>query len=214
VPTGNFGNIYAGYAARAMGLPIDRLLIASNSNDILTRFIESGEQRIAGVEPTLSPSMDIQISSNFERFLFDLFDRDGKALAAAMEGFRASGGMAVNAAQLARARATFDAGRLDDAGTLRAISDAERETGELLDPHTAVGYAVARQKRGDRSIPLVVLSTAHPAKFPEAIRLATGEPPPVPPRLADLAALPERYDVLPNDIAALKRLMDQATVFA
>jgi len=214
VPTGNFGNIYAGYAARAMGLPIDRLLIASNSNDILTRFIESGEQRITDVTPTFSPSMDIQVSSNFERFLFDLFDRDGKALAAAMEGFRATGNMDVSAAQLARAKAMFDAGRLDDAGTLRAIADAEREAGELLDPHTAVGYAVARQKRGDRAVPMVVLSTAHPAKFPDAVKLATGEAPPVPARLAGLAGRPERYETLPNDIGALKRLMDDAAVFA
>ncbi len=214
VPTGNFGNIYAGYAARAMGLPIERLLIASNSNDILTRFIESGEQRITGVTPTFSPSMDIQVSSNFERYLFDLFDRDGKALAAAMESFRATGNMNVSAAQLARARATFDAGRLDDGDTLRAIADAQRETGELLDPHTAVGYAVARQKRGDRAVPMVVLSTAHPAKFPDAVRQATGAAPPVPARLAALAARPERYQTLPNDIGALKRLMDDAAVFA
>jgi threonine synthase len=214
VPTGNFGNIYAGYAARAMGLPVERLLIASNSNDILARFIESGEQRLEGVTPTWSPSMDIQVSSNFERFLFDLFDRDGKALARAMHAFRATGVMSVSAAQLARARSTFDAGRLDDAGTLRAIADARRETGELLDPHTAVAYAVARQKRGARDVPMVVLATAHPAKFPDAVRTATGETPPLPPRLADLANKPERCMTLPNDIAALKRLMDEVAVFA
>ncbi|HEX2888114.1 threonine synthase [Vineibacter terrae] len=214
VPTGNFGNIYAGYAARAMGLPIERLLIASNSNDILTRFIESGAQQMTGVTPTLSPSMDIQVSSNFERYLFDLFDRDGKALAAAMEGFRATGAMAVSPAQLARARAAFDAGRLDDAGTVDAIAAARRETGETLDPHTAVGYAVARHKRGDRAVPMVVLATAHPAKFPDAVRQATGAPPPVPARLAGLASRPERYETLPNDIGALKRLMDGAAVFA
>jgi len=214
VPTGNFGNIYAGYAARAMGLPIDRLLIASNSNDILTRFIESGEQQMTGVMPTLSPSMDIQVSSNFERYLFDLFDRDGKALAAAMEHFRATGAMAVSAAQLARARATFDAGRLDDRGTVDAIADARRETGETLDPHTAVGYAVARRHRGDPAVPMVVLATAHPAKFPDAVRQATGATPAMPARLAGLAARPERYETLPNDIRALKRLLDDAAVFA
>jgi len=214
VPTGNFGNIYAGYAARAMGLPVDRLLIASNSNDILTRFIESGEQRITGVMPTFSPSMDIQVSSNFERFLFDLFDRDGSMLARAMESFRATGAMTVSPAQLVRARAAFDAGRLDDGDTLRAIADAERETGELLDPHTAVGYAVARRQRGDTATPMVVLATAHPAKFPDAVRLAVGKVPPMPPRLADLSARLERYQTLPNDIGALKRLMDDTTVFA
>jgi threonine synthase len=214
VPTGNFGNIYAGYAAQAMGLPIERLLIASNSNDILTRFIESGEQRMSGVTPTFSPSMDIQVSSNFERFLFDLFDRDGRALASAMETFRATGAMAVSAAQLARARATFDAGRLDDASTLRAIADARHETGKILDPHTAVGYAVASRHRGDRAVPMVVLATAHPAKFPDAVRQAIGELPPMPARLADLASRPERYETLANDLSALKRLMDGAVVFA
>jgi threonine synthase len=214
VPTGNFGNIYAGYAARAMGLPVERLLIAANSNDILARFMDSGEQRLEGVTPTWSPSMDIQVSSNFERFLFDLFDRDGRALARTMQAFRATGAMTVSPAQLERARSTFDAGRLDDAGTLRAIADARRETGELLDPHTAVAYAVARQKRGARDVPMVVLATAHPAKFPDAVKAATGEAPPLPARLADLATKPERCATLPNDIAALKRLMDEVAVFA
>jgi threonine synthase len=212
VPTGNFGNIYAGYAARQMGLPIERLVIASNSNDILTRFIDSGEQRLAGVASTYSPSMDIQVSSNFERFLFDLFDRDGRALAAAMERFRGTGAMSVTATQLARAKQTFDAGRVDDAGTLRAIAEARRESGEILDPHTAVAYAVARQKRGDRAVPMVVLATAHPAKFPDAVGRAIGAPPPVPPRLAALASLPERCQTLPNDIGALKRLMNDVMV--
>ncbi|QQS13737.1 MAG: threonine synthase [Rhodospirillales bacterium] len=211
VPSGNFGNIYSAYAARAMGLPVARLVIAANRNDILARFVETGTQTMQGVEPTLSPSMDIQVSSNFERLLFDLFDRDGVALAAAMESFRATGRMAVSAERLARMRAVFDAGRLDDAGTLRVIAEALRDTGETLDPHSAVGYAVARAKRGDPSIPMVVLATAHPAKFPDAVEKATGRRPALPPRLADLYDRPERCAALPNDIAALQRLMDSTS---
>jgi threonine synthase len=208
VPTGNFGNIYAAYAAKQMGAPIGRLIIATNTNDILARFIESGAQTMAGVEATLSPSMDIQVSSNFERLLFDLFDRDGRALAKAMAAFRSTGTMRASAAQLLRARGIFDAGRLDDAGTLRVIAEALRDTGELLDPHTAVGYAVARQKRGDPSLPMVVLGTAHPAKFPDAVEKAVGKRPELPERMADLYKRPERCTVLGNDLRALQQLMD------
>ncbi|MCW5671872.1 MAG: threonine synthase [Hydrogenophaga sp.] len=212
VPTGNFGNIYAAYAAKQMGAPIGRLIIATNSNDILARFIESGAQSMAAVEATLSPSMDIQVSSNFERLLFDLFDRDGRALAKAMAAFRATGTMRASAAQLLRARGIFDAGRLDDAGTLRVIAEALRDTGELLDPHTAIGYAVARQKRGDPSLPMVVLGTAHPAKFPDAVEKAVGKRPELPERLADLYKRPERCTVLGNDLQALQQLMDTTPV--
>ena len=160
------------------------------------------------VEATLSPSMDIQVSSNFERLLFDLFDRDGRALAKAMASFRASGTMRASSAQLLRARGLFDAGRLDDAGTVRVIAEALRDTGELLDPHTAVGYAVARQKRGNPELPMVVLATAHPAKFPDAVERAVGTRPQLPERLADLYKRPERCTVLDNDLQALQQLMD------
>jgi threonine synthase len=208
VPTGNFGNVYAGYAAERMGLPVHHFVVATNSNDILARFFESGAMSIAGVVPTLSPSMDIQISSNFERLLFDLYDRSGKALAEAMAEFRRTGALEVGGNALAQVRALFDAGRLDDEGTLAAIADCRRRFGETLDPHTAVGYAVAQQHRRDASVPMVVLATAHPAKFPDAVARATGERPRLPARLADLMDRAERVEGLTNDVAALKALID------
>ncbi len=207
VPTGNFGNVFAGYVARQMGLPIERLTVATNSNDILARFFESGAMTMGGVTPTLSPSMDIQVSSNFERLLFDLLGRDGAATKAAVTGFRESGSFAVPAAALAEARHLFDAGRLDDEGTLREIRRVKAETGMTVDPHTAVGIAVARQKARAGDPPTVVLATAHPAKFPDAVERATGERPRLPARLADLYERPERLERLGNDAEALKRLV-------
>lgn len=209
VPSGNFGNVYAGYAARQMGLPVSHFVIATNTNDILARFFESGRMTMSEVVSTYSPSMDIQISSNFERLLFDLYDRDGKALADAMAAFRSSGTLAVGANALGGVREVFDAGRLDDAGTLAAIADCHRRFGETLDPHTAIGYAVAQQHRRDPAVPMVVLATAHPAKFPDAVQKATGERPQLPARLADLLDRTERLDGLPNDVVALKELIDE-----
>jgi len=208
VPTGNFGNVYAGYAARQMGLPVSHFVVASNSNDILPRFFDSGTMTRTDVVPTLSPSMDIQISSNFERLLFDLYGRDGKALADAMATFRSTGNLKVGANALGGVRALFDSGRLDDAGTLAAIADCRKRYGETLDPHSAVGYAVARRHRRDPAVPMVVLATAHPAKFPDAVQKATGERPALPPRLADLLQRTERVDGLTNDVEALKQLID------
>jgi threonine synthase len=209
VPTGNFGNVYAGYAARQMGLPVSHFVVATNSNDILARFFETGAMTMTDVVPTYSPSMDIQISSNFERLLFDLYGRDGKALAEAMAGFRSSGTLKVGANALGGVRELFDAGRLDDDGTLKAIVDCRRQFGVTLDTHTAVGYAVAQQHRRDAKVPMIVLSTAHPAKFPDAVQKAVGERPALPPRLADLMDRTERVDGLPNDIVALKGLIDE-----
>ena len=208
VPSGNFGNVYAGYAARQMGLPVSHFVVGANSNDILARFFESGVMETSTVVPTLSPSMDIQISSNFERLLFDLYDRNGVALADAMVAFRSTGRLAVGANALAGVRQLFDAGRLDDAGTLAAIADCRRRYGETIDPHTAVGYAVAQQHRRDPAVPMVVLATAHPAKFPDAVEKAIGERPALPARLGDLLKRQERMDNLPNDPAALKALID------
>src|SRR4051812_10599235 len=208
VPTGNFGNVYAGYAARQMGLPISHFVVASNSNDILPRFFETGAMTMSDVVPTYSPSMDIQISSNFERLLFDLYGRDGRALADAMTAFRSTGTLKVGANALGGVRELFDWGRLDDAGTLAAIADGRKRYGETLDPHTAVGYAVAQQHRRDPKVPMVVLATAHPAKFPDAVQKATGERPVLPPRLAGLYQRTERVDGLTNDVAALKELID------
>jgi len=209
VPTGNFGNVYAGYAARQMGLPVSHFVVATNSNDILARFFETGAMTMTDVVPTWSPSMDIQISSNFERLLFDLYGRDGKALAEAMAGFRSSGTLEVGANTLGGVRELFDAGRLDDEGTLGAIVDCRKRFGVTLDTHSAVGYAVAQQHRRDAKVPMVVLSTAHPAKFPDAVEKAVSERPALPPRLSDLMDRTERLEGLPNDVAALKGLIDE-----
>jgi threonine synthase len=161
------------------------------------------------VVPTLSPSMDIQISSNFERLLFDLYERDGVALADAMTAFRSTGTLKVGGNVLAGVRQLFDAGRLDDAGTLAAMKDCLARYGETIDPHTAVGYALAQQHRRDPAIPMVVLATAHPAKFPDAVEKATGTRPRLPERLADLLDRAERADGMPNDVAALKSMIDE-----
>jgi threonine synthase len=214
VPTGNFGNVYAGYAAQRMGLPVHHFVVAANTNDILARFFETGAMTTADVVPTYSPSMDIQISSNFERLLFDLHDRNGKALAEAMTEFRRSGTLKVGANALADVRALFDAGRLDEEGTLAAIADCRRRFGETIDPHTAVGYAVAQQHRRDPKVPMVVLATAHPAKFPDAVAKATGERPRLPARLGDLMERAERVDGLPNDLAALETMIDERMALA
>lgn len=204
VPTGNFGNVYAGYGARAMGLPVEQFVVGSNRNDILTRFFDSGEMALGEVMPTLSPSMDIQVSSNFERLLFDLYARDGVALADVMARFRATGAMNVGAARWKKALELFDGFRLDDDGTQAVIRDVYRATGELLDPHSAVGVAAGRARRRRADIPMISLATAHPAKFPAAVEAATGIHPALPARLADLFERPERCDVLPNDVAVLK----------
>ncbi len=208
VPTGNFGNIYAAYGARAMGIPIDRLVVGSNSNDILTRFFRSGVMATAPVTPTLSPSMDIQISSNFERLLFDLHQRDSGALADGMRRFRASGSYSVAPNQLETAGALFAAYRADDDQTRAIIADVWRQSGQLVDPHTAVGLHAARAARSEHAVaetvPMVALACAHPAKFPEAVAAATGVHPALPDRLADLLARPERLTVLPNSLDAVQ----------
>lgn len=208
VPTGNFGNIYAAYGARAMGVPIERLVVGSNSNDILTRFFTSGTMAAAGVTPTLSPSMDIQISSNFERLLFDLHQRDCGLLVEAMNRFRSSGSFSVAPSELETACALFAAYRADDDETSATISRVWKESGEIIDPHTAVGIHAARAARAagvvPESVPLVALACAHAAKFPEAVTRATGIHPALPGRLADLGQRLERVTVLPADLAAIQ----------
>jgi threonine synthase len=207
VPTGNFGNIYAAYAAREMGLPVGMLICGSNRNDILTRFFETGAMRIGQVEPSLSPSMDIQVSSNAERLLFDLYDRDGKALGAAMKSFRAGGTLDVGKACLDKVCALFAARRVSDADTLAAMKREYEATGEVLDPHTAVGVAAARAVETERSLPVVALGAAHPAKFPDAVEKAIGRRPALPPRLAGLFEREERCMRLPNDLGALREFI-------
>jgi threonine synthase len=207
VPTGNFGNVLAAWVARRMGLPIERLLVASNRNDILTRFLGANDMSVRTVEPSLSPSMDIQVSSNFERLLFELLDRDGAATVAAMQGFRRTGRMAVPDAAWRRARALFAGFSLDDAGTEAEIARLHRACGYVADPHTAVGIAAARALPVPDGVPIVAMATAHPAKFPEAIERAIGLHPPLPPGLSDLAARKERFTVAPNALAAVQALV-------
>jgi len=204
VPTGNFGDVYAGYVAHRMGLPVARLLVATNTNDILARFLETGEYRPAGVTPTLSPSMDIQVASNFERLLFELHGRDGAAVEALMTELARKGRFAVGADRLTDARALFAGTRLDDAGMVDTIGRVFRATGETIDPHTACGIHAARAAGLSREVPVVALATAHPAKFPQAVARATGREPALPAHLADLASRPERYTVLPNELGAVQ----------
>ena len=204
VPSGNFGNVFAGYAAREMGLPIEKLIVGTNSNDILARFFDRNDMSISGVSPTLSPSMDIQVSSNFERLLFDLLGRDGAALAQAMADFRATGSLGLDDAAWQRAAALFDALAVDDGRTKAVIDAIYRGTGELLDPHTAIGVEAARVERPDAAVPVVALATAHPAKFPDAVEAAVGVRPPLPARLADLGEREERVNVLPNEFDAVR----------
>ena len=207
VPTGNFGNVYAAYAAGRMGLPLAKLIVGSNRNDIVTRFFETGVMTVAGVEATLSPSMDIQISSNFERLLLDLYDGEGQAVAAGMEEFRATGSLDLGQARRQRALEIFAADRRDDAGTLAEIQRVYEDCGVLIDPHTAIGIAAARERAGavaDPHAPIVAIATAHPAKFPDAVEQATGVRPALPPALADLLERPEHLSVLPNDLDQLR----------
>ncbi|GGJ31546.1 threonine synthase [Neoroseomonas lacus] len=205
VPTGNFGNVLAAWAARRMGLPISHLIIGSNRNDILARFLAANDMSAQPVEPSLSPSMDIQVSSNFERLLFELLGRDGAATAGTMTRFRAEGRMPVPDSAWREATRLFSGFTLDDAGTLTEIRHLWTSTGYLADPHTAVGTAAARALApADPAIPVIVAATAHPAKFPDAVERATGIRPPLPARLGDLYDREERFSVLPNDLGAIE----------
>jgi threonine synthase len=207
VPSGNFGHVFAGYAAHCMGLPISRLIIGTNVNDILARFFASGRYERATVTPTLSPSMDIQVASNFERLLFELCDRDGAAVETLVGELTYNGGFAIGADAMATTKGLFAALRLDDAETEAVIAEVYGATGIVLDPHTAIGVAAGRALRPDEATSVVVMGTAHPAKFPDAVRRATGVTPALPPRLADLGTRPERCEVLPNDLAAVQSLV-------
>jgi threonine synthase len=211
VPTGNFGNVLAAWVARRIGLPVARLVVGSNRNDILTRFLADNDMTVRGVEPSLSPSMDIQVSSNFERLLFELLDRDGAATATMMAGFRASGRMDVPPAAWQRAKQALHGFRLDDAGTLAEIRRLSAASGYLADPHSAIAIAAARAHPCPHGAPIVAMATAHPAKFPDAMERATGQRPPLPPRLADLYDRPETFTRAPNDLAAVEALV-RATV--
>ncbi len=204
VPTGNFGDVFAGYVAKRMGLPIERLLIATNRNDILHRTLTSGRHVKAGVVPTISPSMDIQVSSNFERLLFEIYDRDGTAVGALMGELGERGGFALSQGALERLRADFDSERASEEATQATIAAVYAETGRVICPHTAVGVTAARARRGDPRTPMVTLATAHPAKFPEAVEAACGVRPALPAGLADLMTRPERVIRVPDDLAAIQ----------
>ncbi len=207
VPTGNFGNVFAGHVAHRMGLPVDRFIVASNTNDILTRLIATGEMVADEVVPTLSPSMDIQISSNLERLLVELLDHNGPATAELIQTFRATGRAALTPAQHQRLSAEFAGARLDDAETLAVMADVHRRHGMLIDPHTAVAVGAAERLRrpGER---ILTLATAHPAKFPDAVEQATGVRPELPPHMAGIFERPERVEHLPNDLAAVEDYVD------
>ena len=205
VPTGNFGNVLAAWAVRQMGLPVERLIIGANRNDILTRWIAANDMTARPVEPSLSPSMDIQVSSNFERLLFELLGRDGALTANNMARFRAEGRMPVPDTAWREATKLFRGHSCDDAATLAEINRLWTSAGYLADPHTAVATAAARAHMpDDAGIPVVVAATAHPAKFPDAVEQATGQRPPLPSRLADLYEREERFSILQPDLGQVE----------
>ena len=204
VPTGNFGDILAGWVAKKMGLPIRDLSIATNVNDILVRTLDTGRYEVKGVLPSSSPSMDIQVSSNFERLLFEALDRDSAALRQLMASLAQSGSFTVPRNALASICADFSAGRADEPETAATIKKLYRSAGYLADPHTAVALTVADKVEHAARVPQVVLSTAHPAKFPDAVEAATGHRPGLPPHMADLLTRRESVTVLPNDLAAVE----------
>ena len=202
VPTGNFGNVFAGYAAYRMGLPVEKFIVGSNANDILTRYFETGEMAMAEVVPTLSPSMDIQISSNFERLLFEHYKRDGAGVAKAMERFRRTRRVNFGKSRWQAVTKLFEGHRLGDNGTQDAIAALYLDTGELIDPHSIIGIMAGRE--ASLESPIISLATAHPAKFPDAVEGATGERPSLPSRLADLLERNERMAALPNDFGQVQ----------
>jgi len=208
VPTGNFGNVLSGWIAKQMGAPVRHLVVASNENDILTRFFESLAMTVTGVHPTLSPSMDIQVSSNFERLLFEMNGRDGGLTAEQLKVFRDKGTLSVEQDQYQQWIApTFRAGRANNHDTLATIRQVHESSGMLIDPHTAVGVKAAREFAED-GVPMITLATAHPAKFPDAVERATGVRPELPEHLSNLFELPERTTDLPNDLAAVEAFVE------
>jgi threonine synthase len=207
VPTGNFGDVFAGYVAMRMGLPIERLIVATNVNDILVRTLNTGSYEVRDVTATASPSMDIQVSSNFERLLFDAYDRDPSAVRALMGSLAQSRRFSIAPEPLAEIRSRFTADRADEDETAATIRTIQREAGYLIDPHTAVAVAVAEKEHRDPAVPMVVLSTAHPAKFPAAVKAACGTWPTLPDWLGDLNERQERISLLPNDQGAVEKFI-------
>ena len=213
VPTGNFGDVFAGYVAARMGLPVARLIVATNVNDILHRALSAGDYSCGTVQATAAPSMDIQVSSNFERLLFDLHGRDGAALAAAMRGFEADRRMSIGD-NLRAGAAVFASARVDEDAMALASRWASAEAGQVIDPHTAIGLSAARAAELDPHVPVVTLATAHPAKFRDAVERATGQRPAMPQRVGSLFDRAERYDTLPADLAAIEAFVAERAVAA
>lgn len=211
VPTGNFGDVYAGYVAARMGLPVDRLVVATNTNDILARTFATGTYEIRDVVATTSPSMDIQVSSNFERLLFDATGRDAASVRTLMGSLAQSRRFVVSAQALKELRTLFSANRADEQECAAEIRAWMKEANYCVDPHTAIALAVAEKETRDASVPMVVLSTADPAKFPAAVKAACGVEPPLPDWLADLPRRKERVTVLPADQAAVERFVASAS---
>jgi len=207
VPTGNFGDVFAGYVAERMGLPVDRLVVATNVNDILARTLATGTYDLRDVVATSSPSMDIQVSSNFERLLFEATGRDAAQVRAYMASLAQSGRFSLSSQALSRIRALFNADRADEEETAATIRTTLRETSRLVDPHTAVGLAVAEKETRDPALPMIVLGTAHPAKFPDAVEVACGVRPALPDWLSDLPERPERATPMAVDQAAIEQFI-------
>ncbi|WP_455272411.1 threonine synthase [Rhizobium herbae] len=207
VPTGNFGDIFAGYVAKQMGLPIDKLIVATNENDILARTLQTGRYEMRDVKATTSPSMDIQISSNFERLLFEAYDRDASKVRGAMANLKQSGSFEIEEDALKSIRKVFRAGRASEKDVAKTIAKTLETTGYLLDPHTAIGVFVAG-KHETSSVPMVTLATAHPAKFPAAVKSASGIDPALPTWLANLMVREERFDILDAELKAVETFID------
>ncbi|WP_165324416.1 threonine synthase [Rhizorhabdus phycosphaerae] len=214
VPTGNFGDVFAGYVAARMGLPVAKLIVATNVNDILHRALSAGDYSVGTVTATAAPSMDIQVSSNFERLLFDLHGRDGGALAATMKGFESSRRLDIPAAMRSEAAALFSSARVDADRMQMAMRWAHDRAGEIIDPHSAIGLAAAQDADLDPAIPIVTLATAHPAKFGDAVERATGVRPTLPARIGELFERQERYVVLPAEIGAIEQFVADQSVAA
>ncbi|MFZ5706408.1 MAG: threonine synthase [Pseudomonadota bacterium] len=214
VPTGNFGDVFAGYVAARMGLPVAKLIVATNVNDILHRALSAGDYSVGTVTATAAPSMDIQVSSNFERLLFDLHGRDGGALAATMKGFESSRRLDIPAAMRNEAAALFSSARVDADRMQMAMRWAHDRAGEIIDPHSAIGLAAAQDADLDPAIPIVTLATAHPAKFGDAVERATGVRPTLPARIGELFERQERYVVLPAEIGAIEQFVADQSVAA
>jgi len=211
VPTGNFGDIFAGYIAKEMGVPIKRLILATNANNILSRFVNEGDYSTADVHQSLSPSMDIQVASNFERYLYYLFNKDASMVCEAMESFKQTGVLNFSAAQLQEVKSIFAAATVNDKETLKIIADFHKTTGYTLDPHTAVGVEAGQRVR-NKQLPLVCLSTAHPAKFGAAVNDAIGAAPELPEAFKDIDSRPRRVETLPADTATIKDYLDRYAI--